>query len=59
MDGTRPQVIRSIEILVLHRLLQHHQHLLLDDHVIEIEKVVLVEKLYEVSGHIAVTLLCV
>ena len=25
MDGTRPQVIRSIEILVLHRLLQHHQ----------------------------------
>lgn len=25
MDGTRPQVIQSIEILVLHRLLQHHQ----------------------------------
>ena len=42
--------------IVLHHPLQH---LLLDDHVIEIEKVVLVESLYEVSGHIAVILLCV
>lgn len=25
MDGIQPQVIQSIEILVLHRLLQHHQ----------------------------------